>query len=38
VPKELLSIIPYILAIAAMALFVRKLRLPAALARPYERE
>jgi general nucleoside transport system permease protein len=38
IPKELLSIIPYILAIAAMALFVRKLRLPAALARPYERE
>ena len=38
VPKELLAIIPYVLAIAAMALFVKRLRLPAALGRPYGRE
>jgi ABC-type uncharacterized transport system permease subunit len=38
IPKELLSIIPYVLAIAAMATFVRRLRLPAALGRPYGRE
>jgi ABC-type uncharacterized transport system permease subunit len=38
IPKELLAIIPYVLAIAAMALFVKRLRLPAALGRPYGRE
>ncbi len=38
IPKEVLAIIPYVLAIAAMAIFVRKLRLPAALGRPYGRE
>jgi simple sugar transport system permease protein len=38
VPKELLAIIPYVLAIAAMALFVKRIRLPAALGRPYGRE
>ncbi|HEY1362289.1 MAG TPA: ABC transporter permease [Xanthobacteraceae bacterium] len=38
VPKELLAIIPYVLAIAAMALFVKHIRLPAAFARPYGRE
>jgi simple sugar transport system permease protein len=38
IPKELLAIIPYFLAIAAMAVFVKKLRLPAALGRPYGRE
>jgi ABC-type uncharacterized transport system permease subunit len=38
IPKEVLAIIPYVLAIAAMAVFVKKLRLPAALARPYGRE
>jgi ABC-type uncharacterized transport system permease subunit len=38
IPKEVLAIIPYVLAIAAMAVFVKKLRLPAALGRPYGRE
>jgi simple sugar transport system permease protein len=38
IPKELLAIIPYVLAIAAMAFFVKRLRLPAALGRPYGRE
>ena len=38
IPKEVLAIIPYVLAIAAMAIFVKKLRLPAALGRPYGRE
>ena len=38
IPKELLAIIPYVLAIAAMAIFVKRLRLPAALGRPYGRE
>jgi ABC-type uncharacterized transport system permease subunit len=38
IPKELLAIIPYVLAIAAMALFVKHIRLPAAFARPYARE
>jgi simple sugar transport system permease protein len=38
IPNEVLAIIPYVLAIAAMAIFVKKLRLPAALGRPYGRE
>jgi general nucleoside transport system permease protein len=38
IPKEVLAIIPYVLAIAAMAFFVKRLRLPAALGRPYGRE
>ena len=37
-PEGVLAIIPYVLAIAAMALFVKRLRLPAALGRPYGRE
>ena len=38
IPKEVLAMIPYVLAIAAMALFVNRLRLPAALGKPYGRE
>ncbi len=38
IPKEVLGMIPYVLAITAMAIFVRHLRLPAAMARPYGRE
>ena len=38
IPNEVLGMIPYILAISAMALFVRRLRLPAAMAKPYGRE
>jgi len=38
IPKEILAIIPYVLAISAMAIFVKRLRLPAALGRPYGRE
>jgi len=38
IPKEVLGMIPYVLAITAMAIFVRRLRLPAAMARPYGRE
>jgi general nucleoside transport system permease protein len=38
IPKEVLGMIPYVLAITAMAIFVRQLRLPAAIARPYGRE
>jgi general nucleoside transport system permease protein len=38
IPKEILAVIPYILAISAMAVFVKRLRLPAALGRPYGRE
>jgi len=38
VPKELLAIIPYLIAIGAMALFVKHLRLPAALGKAYGRE
>lgn len=38
IPKEILAIIPYVLAISAMALFVKRIRLPAALGRPYGRE
>jgi general nucleoside transport system permease protein len=38
VPKEFLSMLPYALAILAMAIFVRRLRIPAATAIPYLRE
>jgi ABC-type uncharacterized transport system permease subunit len=38
IPKEVLGMIPYLLAISAMALFVQHLRLPAAMAKPYGRE
>lgn len=38
VPKEALGMIPYVLAIAAMAMFVGRFRMPAAMARPYLRE
>jgi ABC-type uncharacterized transport system permease subunit len=38
VPKEVLGMAPYVLAISAMAIFVRRLRMPAAMARPYSRE
>jgi simple sugar transport system permease protein len=38
IPKEVLGMIPYVLAITAMAIFVRQLRMPAAMARPYGRE
>jgi simple sugar transport system permease protein len=38
IPNEVLAMIPYLLVISAMALFVRHLRLPAAMAKPYGRE
>jgi ABC-type uncharacterized transport system permease subunit len=38
IPKEVLGMIPYVLAILAMAVFVQRLRMPAAMARPYGRE
>jgi general nucleoside transport system permease protein len=38
IPKEVLGMIPYVLAITAMAIFVRQVRMPAAMARPYGRE
>jgi general nucleoside transport system permease protein len=38
IPKEVLGMIPYILAILAMAVLVQRLRMPAAMARPYGRE
>jgi general nucleoside transport system permease protein len=38
IPKEVLGMIPYLLAISAMAIFVQHLRLPAAMGRPYGRE
>ncbi len=38
VPNEILGMIPYVLAIAAMALLVRSVRMPAAMGRPYGRE
>jgi simple sugar transport system permease protein len=38
IPKEVLGMIPYLLAIAAMAFFVGRLHMPAAMARPYLRE
>lgn len=38
IPKEVLGMIPYVFAISAMALFGRHLRMPAAMAKPYERE
>jgi simple sugar transport system permease protein len=38
VPKEVLGMIPYLLAIAAMAVLVGRLHMPAAMARPYLRE
>jgi ABC-type uncharacterized transport system permease subunit len=38
IPKEVLAMIPYVLAISAMALFVQHLRLPAAMGKPYGRE
>jgi ABC-type uncharacterized transport system permease subunit len=38
VPNEILGMIPYVLAILAMTVFVRRLRMPAAMGKPYGRE
>jgi ABC-type uncharacterized transport system permease subunit len=38
IPKEVLGMMPYLLAISAMAIFVQHLRMPAAMGKPYGRE